>query len=196
MHRRFGLAQHITSTDHKQIGYTYLVTSFAYFCFAGGLALVIRAQLFAPGLGVVDTQEQHNQLRGGPGRCSTRRSQDALLASLHRVPHDLPHPAPDRRHRMPRRYAAYPPEDNVTWIHQLSTVGGAILTTCMMPFFYNVYLTTRAAPVVTADDPRGGARSLEWATSCPPPRHNVTTMPGIRSEAPAWHLHHPHSDRQ
>ena len=29
-------------------------------------------------------------------------------------------------------------------------------------------------PKVTADDPWGYGRSLEWATSCPPPRHNFT----------------------
>ena len=35
------------------------------------------------------------------------------------------------------------------------------------------------------------ARSLEWATSCPPPRHNFTSLPRIRSERPAFDLHHP-----
>ena len=35
------------------------------------------------------------------------------------------------------------------------------------------------------------ARSLEWATSCPPPRHNFESIPRIRSERPAFDLHHP-----
>ncbi len=52
----------ITTTDHKRIGYLYLVTSFIYFLFGGVLALGIRAQLFAPGLQVVQTKEQYNQL--------------------------------------------------------------------------------------------------------------------------------------
>ena len=39
----------ITSTDHKTIGYLYLITSFLYFCLGGVMALVIRAQLFEPG---------------------------------------------------------------------------------------------------------------------------------------------------
>ena len=43
----------ITSTDHKTIGYMYLITSFLYFLLAGVMALVIRAQLFEPGLQVV-----------------------------------------------------------------------------------------------------------------------------------------------
>jgi cytochrome c oxidase subunit 1 len=32
---------------------------------------------------------------------------------------------------------------------------------------------------------------LEWATSSPPPRHNFVTIPRIRSESPAFDLHHP-----
>jgi cytochrome c oxidase subunit I len=34
--------------------------------------------------------------------------------------------------------------------------------------------------------------SLERATSCPPPRHNFTELPRIRSERPAFELHYPH----
>jgi len=41
------------------------------------------------------------------------------------------------------------------------------------------------------DDPWGWSRSLEWATSCPPPRHNFNSIPVIRSESPAFDLHHP-----
>ncbi len=44
---------------------------------------------------------------------------------------------------------------------------------------------------VTVDDPWGWGRSLEWATSCPPPRHNFDSIPRIRSESPAFDLHHP-----
>ncbi len=92
---------------------------------------------------------------------------------------------------MPRRYATYSPQDGFTWMHQLSTVGSALLALSMLPFFWNVVKTARHGAVVTEDDPWGTARSLEWATSCPPPRHNFTSIPRIRSEAPAWDLHHP-----
>ncbi|MDF8265735.1 cytochrome ubiquinol oxidase subunit I, partial [Luteipulveratus sp. YIM 133296] len=33
--------------------------------------------------------------------------------------------------------------------------------------------------------------SLEWATSCPPPRHNFDSIPRIRSERPAFDVNHP-----
>ena len=39
----------LTTTDHKKIGYLYLITSFLYFLLGGVMALVIRAQLALPG---------------------------------------------------------------------------------------------------------------------------------------------------
>ena len=52
----------ITTTDHKTIGYMYLITSFAFFCLAGVMALLIRAELFEPGMQILQTKEQYNQL--------------------------------------------------------------------------------------------------------------------------------------
>ncbi|TDD13252.1 hypothetical protein E1218_34800, partial [Kribbella turkmenica] len=46
-------------------------------------------------------------------------------------------------------------------------------------------------PLVGVDDPWGWGRSLEWATGCPPPRHNFEQLPRIRSESPAFDHHHP-----
>jgi cytochrome c oxidase subunit 1 len=95
---------------------------------------------------------------------------------------------------MPRRYATYMVEDGFTWMNQLSTVGSIILALSMIPFFLNVYLTHRKGEKVTVNDPWGYGRSLEWATSCPPPRHNFTSIPRIRSESPAFDLNHPELD--
>src|SRR5689334_6110147 len=52
----------VTTTDHKVIGNLYFITSFIFFMFGGILALLIRAELFEPGLQVVDNPEQFNQL--------------------------------------------------------------------------------------------------------------------------------------
>ena len=52
----------LTTTDHKKIGYLYLITSFIYFCLGGVMALVMRTQLFEPGLQILQTKEQYNQL--------------------------------------------------------------------------------------------------------------------------------------
>jgi len=92
---------------------------------------------------------------------------------------------------MPRRYADYADQDQFTWENQISTVGAMILGASMLPFFLNVWITARKAPKVTVNDPWGYGASLEWATSCPPPRHNFITMPRIRSERPAFDLNHP-----
>jgi cytochrome c oxidase subunit 1 len=92
---------------------------------------------------------------------------------------------------MPRRYATYLPEDGFTWMNQLSTVGSIFLALSMIPFLLNVYLTARNGQKVTVNDPWGYGRSLEWATSCPPPRHNFSSIPRIRSESPAFDLNHP-----
>jgi len=92
---------------------------------------------------------------------------------------------------MPRRYATYLPEDGFTWMNQLSTVGSIFLALSMIPFLLNVYVTARNGEKVTVNDPWGYGRSLEWATSCPPPRHNFTSIPRIRSESPAFDLNHP-----
>ena len=62
----------------------------------------------------------------------------------------------------------------------------------MFPFVWNVFKSWRYGEVVTVDDPWGYGNSLEWATSCPPPRHNFTELPRIRSERPAFELHYPH----
>ena len=78
-----------------------------------------------------------------------------------------------------------------TWENQVSTVGSIVLGASMIPFLFNVWLTSRKAPKVTVNDPWGYGGSLEWATSCPPPRHNFTSIPRIRSERPAFDLNHP-----
>jgi len=54
-----------------------------------------------------------------------------------------------------------------------------------------VYKTAKSGKRVTVDDPWGWGRSLEWATTCPPPRHNFNSLPRVRSESPAFDLHHP-----
>nr|WP_245712291.1 cytochrome c oxidase subunit I [Glycomyces sambucus] len=55
------LARTLRTTDAKQIGLLYFVTSFAFFAIGGILALLIRAELFQPGLQIVSS-EQFNQL--------------------------------------------------------------------------------------------------------------------------------------
>ncbi|MGA5699596.1 cytochrome c oxidase subunit I [Peterkaempfera bronchialis] len=92
---------------------------------------------------------------------------------------------------MPRRYADYLPSDGFTTLNTISSAGAFLLGLSTLPFLYNVWRTARYGRKVTSDDPWGYGRSLEWATSCPPPRHNFHALPRIRSESPAFDLHHP-----
>ncbi|MER7775859.1 cytochrome c oxidase subunit I [Streptomyces sp. NPDC096191] len=92
---------------------------------------------------------------------------------------------------MPRRYADYLAADGFTALNTVSSIGAFLLGLSTLPFLYNVWKTAHLGKKIEVDDPWGHGRSLEWATSCPPPRHNFVTLPRVRSEAPAFDLHHP-----
>jgi cytochrome c oxidase subunit 1 len=92
---------------------------------------------------------------------------------------------------MPRRYSDYLASDGFTTLNMISTAGSLVLGASTFVFFWNMYKTNKYAPMVNCDDPWGWGASLEWATSCPPPRHNFVEIPRIRSERPAFDLHHP-----
>ena len=118
----------------------------------------------------------------------------ALLERVHRLQHDVPgaalagpdgHAAPDRELPGP----AAPGDDAERHlldrlVHPRRVARSSSSTTSTR--------RGRRGEQVTADDPWGFANSLEWATSCPPPRHNFTSIPRIRSERPAFDLHYPH----
>jgi cytochrome c oxidase subunit 1 len=56
-----GVLAWLTTTDHKRIGLSYMVTAFVFFLVGGALAEVIRAELYSPGLQVV-TASRYNQV--------------------------------------------------------------------------------------------------------------------------------------
>src|SRR5688572_16167831 len=91
---------------------------------------------------------------------------------------------------MPRRYADYKVTDGFTTLNEISSIGAFLLGASTLPFLFNVW-QSRKNPLVKLDDPWGWGRSLEWATTSPPPRHNFASLPRIRSERPACDLHHP-----
>ena len=51
-----GFMRWITTTNHKDIGTMYLVFALIMFFVGGAMALIIRAELFVPGLQLVDPQ--------------------------------------------------------------------------------------------------------------------------------------------
>jgi cytochrome c oxidase subunit 1 len=94
---------------------------------------------------------------------------------------------------MPRRVADYGPHDGFTLLNTISTLGAYLLGASTLPFLINIWnsLVRHGGVPVIADDPWGFGNSLEWATTCPPPRHNFVRLPRIRSERPAFDLHYP-----
>jgi len=81
-------------------------------------------------------------------------------------------------------------------LHTASSIFAFILGASVLPFVWNVMRSYRYGRRVTADDPWGFGNSLEWATTCPPPRHNFYELPRIRSERPAFELHYPQVTRR
>ena len=53
--------QMLSTTDHKQIGLMYVITCFVFFFIGGLMALLVRAELFLPGMQFL-SNEQFNQL--------------------------------------------------------------------------------------------------------------------------------------
>ncbi len=92
---------------------------------------------------------------------------------------------------MPRRYADYYASDGFTELNMVSSIGSFVLGASTLTFVYNALVSFRRGEKASGDDPWGFGNSLEWATSCPPPRHNFVTLPRIRSERPAFDLHYP-----
>ncbi len=77
----------ITSTDHKTIGYMYLIGSFFFFCVGGVMALIIRLELFEPGMQIIETKEQYNQLFTMHGTLMPADVRDSALRRLRQRHH-------------------------------------------------------------------------------------------------------------
>jgi cytochrome c oxidase subunit 1 len=90
---------------------------------------------------------------------------------------------------MPRRVATYP--SNLGWAiyNQLSTIGAFIIAISFAILLYNLWTSWRK-PVIAGNNPWDG-HTLEWFTTSPPPHHNFTHLPPIRSERPTWDYNHP-----
>jgi cytochrome c oxidase subunit 1 len=56
-----GLLAFLTTTDHKRIGISYMVTAYVFFLIGGALAGVIRTELYSPGTQVV-SQGRYNEM--------------------------------------------------------------------------------------------------------------------------------------
>jgi heme/copper-type cytochrome/quinol oxidase subunit 1 len=92
---------------------------------------------------------------------------------------------------MPRRVAQYP--SNLGWqsYNIISTVGAFIIAISFAVLLWNLWISWRQ-PVLCGSNP-WDAHTLEWFTTSPPPHHNYSHLPAIRSERPTWDYNHPDS---
>jgi heme/copper-type cytochrome/quinol oxidase subunit 1 len=92
---------------------------------------------------------------------------------------------------MPRRIVDYAADLGWDTPNLVSSIGAVVLTIGVLVFLTDVWMSRRRR-TPAGDDPWGGY-SLEWTTTSPPPERNFETLPRIRSERPAFDLHHPGS---
>ena len=90
---------------------------------------------------------------------------------------------------MPRRVATYPSDLGWQGYNIISTVGAFIIAASFAVLLVNLWISWRR-PVPAGDNPWDG-HALEWFTTSPPPHHNFTHLPPIRSERPTWDYNHP-----
>ena len=90
---------------------------------------------------------------------------------------------------MPRRIVDYATGLGFDTPNLVSTIGAGVMTVAVLLFLADLWISRRRR--IPADDDPWGGSSLEWATTSPPPEHNFTTVPRIRSARPAFDLHHP-----
>jgi cytochrome c oxidase subunit 1 len=89
---------------------------------------------------------------------------------------------------MPRRVADYGAGQGWTFLNLLSTVGAFLVGLSTLALLWNIWVSLRRGRPA-GDDPWGGY-TLEWATTSPPPEHNFTELPVIRSERPVYDRRH------
>ncbi len=90
---------------------------------------------------------------------------------------------------MPRRVVNYPQSPSWQTLNIVSSVGAYIIGFSFLFFFINLFVSWQK-PVRAGSNPWDG-HALEWFTSSPPPHHNYTHLPLIRSERPTWDYNHP-----
>jgi cytochrome c oxidase subunit 1 len=93
---------------------------------------------------------------------------------------------------LPRRTYQYDSGMGWEFLNQLATIGSFIIAFSVLVFIVNAIVSKTRGPVA-GDDP-WDARTLEWATSSPPPEYNFAEIPEVHSRDELWHRKYTEDD--
>ena len=86
---------------------------------------------------------------------------------------------------MPRRIQSYPASLGLSFWNMVSSIGAFVIAISVLVFLVNAIASFRKPKGMEADP--WDARTLEWATSSPPPDHNFEEIPVVHSLDDLWH---------
>jgi cytochrome c oxidase subunit 1 len=90
---------------------------------------------------------------------------------------------------MPRRIYTYAAGNNWDMWNLVSTIGAYLIGLGALIFIWNLFVSWRSGE--RANEDPWDAATLEWATTSPPPKHNFSQIPIVRSRRPLWDVKYP-----